>query len=81
MTVDADEDLLNEVLCLLPVSDCAVDEVQEARLITLHELLEGTFFPAKEGRDDLSVIHRAQLFAVIDSAMETGQRVTGPRGC
>ena len=63
VSVDADEDFLDEVLRLLPIADRAVDEIQEARLVPLHELLEGALLPAQKRRDDRSVVHRAKLFA------------------
>src|SRR6476619_5717567 len=63
VAVDADEDLLNQIFRLLAITDRAVDEVQQARLIPLHELLEGALLSPKKRRDDFDVVHRAKLFA------------------
>ena len=63
VTVDANEHLLNEVFCLLPVANSAIDEVQKARLISLNEFLKRALFATQKGRDDFSIVHRAKLFA------------------
>ena len=46
--IHPDEHLLNEVLRLFSITDRAVDEVQETRLIPLDELLERTLLAAEE---------------------------------
>ena len=61
--VDTDEDLLHQVLRLLPIPDRAIDEVEQARLVALHQLLERTLLSPQKRCDDRCVVHRVQLFA------------------
>jgi hypothetical protein len=50
--VNPNEDLLNEILRLLAVTNRAIYEVQEACLIPFHQLGERSFLTPKERGDD-----------------------------
>jgi hypothetical protein len=60
MTVHSNEDLLDEILRLFPVADRSIYEVQEARLIALHQFLEGTLFTAEKRPRNRRVIEGMQ---------------------
>ena len=61
--VDADEDFLDEILGLLAIADRAVDEVQETRLVSLDQLLEGALFAAEKRGHDARVVLRLELLS------------------
>jgi hypothetical protein len=47
VTIDPDKDFLNQVLCLLTISDSAIYEVQEPCLISLDQLRNALSSPAR----------------------------------
>src|SRR5829696_3412035 len=57
-----DEHLLNEILRLLPVTDRAIYEIQETRLIPVDQLRKCSLFSAQERRNHARIIHGAKLF-------------------
>src|SRR5216117_393355 len=63
VTVDADEDLLDEIFGFLAIADRSVDEVEKPRLIPLHELLERALLATKEGGHDCRVVFRSEPFS------------------
>ena len=60
--IDPDENFLHQILGLLPITDCAIYEVQEPGLITLHQLRKSPLFPTKECRHDSGIVHCPQSF-------------------
>src|SRR5512141_1934047 len=62
MTIDADKDLLHEILCLLPVANCSINEVEQAGLISLDQFRKGSLLTAQECRHDSRIIHCVKLF-------------------
>ena len=63
MAIDADEDFLNEILRFLPITNRAVDEVQQPGLIALDQLLERTLLTGEERRDDSRVVLAPEPFS------------------
>ena len=63
VAVHPDEDLLDEVLRLLTISDRAIYEVQEPRLIPLDEFLECALLSAEERRNHRRIVFFPEPFA------------------
>jgi hypothetical protein len=61
MPVHPNEDLLHEILRLFAVADRAVHEVEESRLIALHQLLKRTLLSPEERSHDRRVVQRLEL--------------------
>jgi len=60
VSVDANEDFLNQVFRLFPITNRPVDEVQQSGLVALDKLLKRALFAAKERTNHRGVILRAE---------------------
>src|SRR6185437_15982689 len=60
MPVHPDEDFLYQVFRLLTIADRAINEVQEARLVALDELLERPILTTEECTDDSRIVLGAE---------------------
>src|SRR6185437_11613424 len=56
VSVYPNEDLLHEILSALPVSNGAVDEVQQPSLVALDQFLECALFAVQKGGDQIRII-------------------------
>ena len=63
MAIDPDEDLLDEIFAALTITDRAIDEIEQARLIALYDFLECALFAAEKRGDELRIFERLQLGA------------------
>jgi hypothetical protein len=61
--VNSDENFLYQILGFLPIADCAVNEVEEACLIALHQFRERALLTVQERRNDLGVFCGAKSLA------------------
>src|SRR6266545_4390757 len=64
MAKDPDENLLHEVFSPLAVTDGAIDEIEEAGLVTVHQGAEGLRLAGQVTRYNLPIIQVVQRFAL-----------------
>ena len=80
MAEDPNEDLLNEVLGPLTITDGPIDEVEQPRLVAVHECAERLGLARQMTHHDLAVVELMQRLALqralrIDSWHRTLERV------
>ena len=67
----ADEGLLDEVLGAFPVADRAIDEVEQARLVAIHQRVESARLTGQVFRHQGAIIKRLK----VDKRAELGSSV------
>src|SRR2546423_3871523 len=63
MAIDADEDFLHEILGAIAIPDRPIDEIQETRLISVHQLVECTRLAGQVSAYKRGVIRAPELVA------------------